>query len=145
MLFSTSWSKFTLSASVIVYNVIQGVKFEPDSFKLNHEMVVMMGGRNSQGYELFQHLVVKAFLAIRPFADQLVSTVELMLGTELPSFKGEPTIQRLKDRFVLDMTERQAAQYMVGVIRNAHENIRSVAYDEFQRVSDFALADIVSS
>lgn len=93
-----------------------------------------MGGRNSQGYELFQHLVVKAFLAIRPFADQLISTVELMLGTELPSFKGEPTIQRLKDRFVLDMTERQAAQYMVGVIRNAHENIRSVAYDEFQRV-----------
>lgn len=97
-------------------------------------MVVLMGGRYSQGYELFQHLTVKAFLAIRPHADQLVSTVELMLGTGLPSFKGEPTIKRLKDRFALGLNERQAAEWMMGIIRNAHENMRSTAYDEFQRV-----------
>ncbi|KAG2135222.1 uncharacterized protein EDB93DRAFT_1242600 [Suillus bovinus] len=104
-----------------------------DSFKLTHEMVVLMGGRFSQGYELFQHLTVKAFLAIRPHADQLVSTVQLMLGTGLPSFKGEPTIKRLKDRFALGLNERQAAEWIMGVIRNAHENVRSTAYDEFQR------------
>ncbi|KAH7923479.1 hypothetical protein BV22DRAFT_1036261 [Leucogyrophana mollusca] len=113
-----------------------GVKFEPNSFKLNHEMVVLMGGRYSQGYELFQHLTVKAFLAIRPHADQLVSTVQLMLGTGLPSFKGEPTIKRLKDRFALSLNERQAAEWMMGVIRNAHENVRSTAYDEFQRLQN---------
>ncbi|KAL4067760.1 hypothetical protein J3A83DRAFT_4359655 [Scleroderma citrinum] len=112
----------------------KGVKFEPSSFKLNHEMVVLMGGRYSQGYELFQHLTVKGFLALRPHADQLVSTIQLMLGTGLPSFKGEATIKRLKDRFALGLNERQAAEWMVGVIRNAHENIRSTAYDEFQRV-----------
>ncbi|EGO21128.1 hypothetical protein SERLADRAFT_452259 [Serpula lacrymans var. lacrymans S7.9] len=112
-----------------------GVKFEPNSFKLNHEMVLLMGGRYSQGYELFQHLTVKAFLAIRPHADQLISTVQLMLGTGLPSFKGEPTIKRLKDRFALGLNDRQAAEWMMGVIRNAHENVRSTAYDEFQRVS----------
>ncbi|KAG2127366.1 hypothetical protein BD769DRAFT_1460196, partial [Suillus cothurnatus] len=71
----------------------------------------MVVRRNSQGCELFQHLMVKAFLAIRPHADQLVSTVQLMLGTGLPSFKGEPTIKRLKDRFAL----------------GAHENVRSTA------------------
>jgi phosphatidylinositol 4-kinase A len=97
-------------------------------------MIVLMGGRYSQGYELFQHLTVKAFLAIRPHADQLVSTVQLMLGTGLPSFKGEPTIKRLKDRFALGLNERQAAEWMMGVIRNAHENMRSTFYDEFQRV-----------
>ncbi|KAJ3979505.1 hypothetical protein F5890DRAFT_1558635 [Lentinula detonsa] len=37
-----------------------GVKFKPSSFKLNHEMIVLMGGRYSQGYQLFQHLTVKA-------------------------------------------------------------------------------------
>ncbi|KAG1741975.1 hypothetical protein EDB19DRAFT_1895006 [Suillus lakei] len=104
-----------------------------DSFKLTHEMVVLMGGRYSQGYELFQHLTVKAFLAIRPHADQLVSTVQLMLGTGLPSFKGEPTIKRLKDRFALGLNERQAAEWMMGIIRSARENVRSTAYDEFQR------------
>ncbi|EIW84881.1 hypothetical protein CONPUDRAFT_117099 [Coniophora puteana RWD-64-598 SS2] len=113
-----------------------GVKFEPNSFKLNHEMVVLMGGRYSQGYELFQHLTVKAFLAIRPYADQIVGTVQLMLGTGLPSFKGEPTIKRLRDRFALGLNERQAAEWMMSVIRNAHENVRSVAYDEFQRIQN---------
>ena len=98
-------------------------------------MVELMGGRYSQGYELFQHLAIKAFLAIRPFADQLVGTVQLMLDTGLPSFKGEPTIKRLRDRFALGLNERQAAEWMMGVVRNAHENVRSTVYDEFQRVS----------
>jgi phosphatidylinositol 4-kinase len=111
------------------------VKFEPSSFKLTHEMVVLMGGRYSQGYALFQQLTVRAFLALRPHTDALVSTVELMLDTGLPSFKGPGTIKRLRDRFAPGIGERQAAEWMVGVIRNAHENVRSTAYDEFQRVS----------
>ena len=98
-------------------------------------MVVLMGGRYSQGYTLFQQLTIKAFLAIRPHVDAIVNTVELMLGTELPSFKGEATIRRLRARFASSLTERQAAEWMTGVIKNAHENMRSVAYDEFQRVS----------
>lgn len=97
-------------------------------------MVVLMGGRYSQGYQLFQNLTVKAFLAIRPHAEQLISTVQLMLDTGLPSFKGEGTIRRLRDRFALGLNERQGAEWMMGVIRNAHENVRSTAYDEFQRV-----------
>ncbi|KAK7038059.1 hypothetical protein R3P38DRAFT_3311292 [Favolaschia claudopus] len=121
-------------------NVLQGVKFEPHSFKLNHEMVLLMGGRYSQGYQLFQNLTVKAFLAIRPHAEQLISTVQLMLDTGLPSFKGEPTIKRLRDRYALGLNERQAAEWMMSVIRNAHENVRSTAYDEFQRVRDLPLS-----
>nr|XP_031861737.1 uncharacterized protein CI109_002970 [Kwoniella shandongensis]KAA5528809.1 hypothetical protein CI109_002970 [Kwoniella shandongensis] len=113
-----------------------GIKFEPNSFKLNHEMVALMGGRESQGYKMFTELTVKAFLAIRPHADQLVDTVHLMLGTGLPSFKGEPTIARLKNRFQLQLGERQAAEYMMGVIRNAHENMRSNVYDGFQKMQN---------
>ncbi|KAI0086351.1 atypical/PIKK/PI4K protein kinase [Irpex rosettiformis] len=113
-----------------------GVKFEPNSFKLTHEMVILMGGRNSQGYQLFQQLTVKAFLAIRPYADQLVNSVHLMLETGLPSFKGEPTIKRLRDRFALELNERQAADWMMAIVRNAHENVRSTAYDEFQRLQN---------
>ncbi|TFK54620.1 hypothetical protein OE88DRAFT_1653021 [Heliocybe sulcata] len=113
-----------------------GVKFEPNSFKLTHEMVVLMGGRYSQGYELFQLLTVKAFLALRPYTDQLVSAVQLMLETGLPSFKGEMTIKRLKDRFAPGLNERQAADFMMGIIKNAHENMRSTAYDEFQRLQN---------
>jgi len=112
----------------------QGIKFEPNSFKLTHEMVAVMGGRDSEGYKTFTDLTIKAFLAIRPHADQLVDTVHLMLGTGLPSFKGEPTIKRLKDRFQLQLNERAAAKYMLGVIKNAHENMRSNFYDGFQKM-----------
>ena len=93
-----------------------------------------MGGRYSQGYAMFQHLTVKAFLALRPYADQLINTVRLMLDTGLPSFKGEGTIKRLRDRFALGLSERNAAEWMMGLVKNAHENVRSTAYDEFQRV-----------
>lgn len=113
-----------------------GVKFEPSSFKLTHEMVVLMGGRESQGYALFVQLTVKAFLAIRPHTDQLVQTVALMLGTDFPSFKGEPTIKRLRDRFAPGVTERQAADFMMAIVKNAHENMRSTVYDEFQRLQN---------
>ncbi|KAI0256980.1 atypical/PIKK/PI4K protein kinase [Lactifluus subvellereus] len=115
-----------------------GVKFEPSSFKLNHEMVVLMGGRNSQGYALFQQLCVAAFLALRPHAPQLIAIVQLMLGTGLPSFKGEGTIRRLRDRFALGLSERHAADFMMTIVKNAHENVRSTVYDEFQRVSAHA-------
>ncbi|KJE03847.1 phosphatidylinositol 4-kinase [Cryptococcus gattii NT-10] len=113
-----------------------GMKFEPSSFKLNHEMVALMGGRDSQGYKMFTELTVKAFLAIRPHADQLIDAVHLMLGTALPSFKGEGTITRLRNRFQLQLGERQAAEFMMGVIRNAHENMRSNVYDGFQKMQN---------
>ncbi|KAF8320103.1 atypical/PIKK/PI4K protein kinase [Clavulina sp. PMI_390] len=128
VMISTSWSKWAV--------ISHGVKFEPSSFKLNHEMVMLMGGRNSEGYQLFQRLTVKAFLAVRPHTEQLVQTVHLMLGTGLPSFKGEGTIHRLRERFAPGLTERQAADYMIGVVKNAHENVRSTVYDEFQRLQN---------
>ena len=95
-----------------------------------------MGGRASQGYALFVQLTVKAFLAIRPHAEQLVQSVSQMLGTGFPSFKGEPTIKRLRDRFALGLTERQAAEFMMAIVKNAHENMRSTVYDEFQRLQN---------
>ncbi|TIC01454.1 kinase-like protein [Wallemia mellicola] len=113
-----------------------GIKFEPNSFKLSHEMVTVMGGKDSDGYKMFQELIVKGFIASRIYASEIVNVVKLMLGTELPSFKGEGTISRLRDRFMLHLDDRAASQYMIGVIRNAHENSRSIAYDEFQRITN---------
>jgi hypothetical protein len=39
---------------------------------------------------------------------------------------------RLRDRFKPDLTEREAAKYMQGVIDNACENSMSIVYDQFQ-------------
>lgn len=100
----------------------QGVKFEPSSFKLTHEMVILMGGPNSAGYRQFTELTVKAFLACRPYGQDVVDTAALMTAAEFPSYKDEGTMPRLKERFRLDLSEREAAEYMMSVINNAYEN-----------------------
>ncbi|GAA6062176.1 hypothetical protein JCM10212_005131 [Sporobolomyces blumeae] len=109
-----------------------GIKFEPDSFKLSHEMIDLMGGHDSPGFRNFVELTVKAFLACRPYAHQIVHTTSQMLAAEFPSFKGEATMDRLLARFRLDLSEKDAATYMLGVIANADGNRMSILYDRFQ-------------
>jgi phosphatidylinositol 4-kinase len=95
-------------------------------------MVNLMGGRESVGYRMFTELTVKAFLACRPYGQAVVDTASLMLAAEFPSFKGEPTMERLRDRFKLDLTEQEAAEAMKAIIADADTNFRSRVYDEFQ-------------
>ncbi|GAA6012158.1 hypothetical protein JCM11491_001767 [Sporobolomyces phaffii] len=113
-----------------------GIKFEPNSFKLSHEMIVLMGGPDSPGFRTFVDLTIKAFLACRQYAHQIVHTTSQMLSAEFPSFKGEPTMDRLLERFRLDLSEKDAAKYMISVINNAYENRMSIVYDEFQRLTN---------
>lgn len=108
-----------------------GIKFEPNSFKLTGEMIVMMGGQHSAGFKAFQELVVRAFLIARPMAREIVMCVKLMSETQLPSFKGEGTMVRLMDRFKLHLSEKEATIYMQGVIANAKQNGLSLLYDEY--------------
>ena len=91
-----------------------------------------MGGKQSQGYRQFCELTVKAFLACRPYVEDVVSTCYLMMPTDLPSFKGEGTMTRLRERFRPELSEREAAKYMISVIENAAENSMSIIYDQFQ-------------
>ncbi|GAA5990191.1 hypothetical protein JCM5350_001078, partial [Sporobolomyces pararoseus] len=109
-----------------------GIKFEPNSFKLSHEMIVLMGGPDSPGYRTFVELTIKAFLACRQYAHEIVHTTSQMLAAEFPSFKGEPTMDRLLERFRLDLSEKDAAKYMMSIIDNAYENRMSILYDRFQ-------------
>lgn len=70
--------------------------------------------------------------------------VSLMMDSGLPCFKGSPlvvhivslpanpplsisgdiTIRKLKERFLPEKSERQAAEFMMGCIRQSHENVR---------------------
>ncbi|KAJ1021530.1 hypothetical protein NDA13_005568 [Ustilago tritici] len=113
-----------------------GMRFEPYSFKLSHEMIDLMGGPESQGFRLFEQLVVKAFLAARPWCEEIVDTCKLMLGTELPSFKGTATIERLRQRFRPELGEREAAEHARWLVKDAYGNKRAVLYDKLQEVTN---------
>lgn len=67
-----------------------GINFESSPFKLTTEMIqVMGGGPGAQSYKWFAELCVKAYLAVRLYAEEIIQIVQLMLDSGLPCFKGK--------------------------------------------------------
>ncbi|KAF2405314.1 phosphatidylinositol 4-kinase-like protein STT4 [Trichodelitschia bisporula] len=112
-----------------------GVKFERAPFKLTAEMVAVMGGTNAQAYRWFEELCVKAFLAARQHAEHLVHMVVVMLDSGLPCFKPT-TIQHFRERFVLEKSEREAADFMRELIKRSLNSVATRGYDHFQLLTN---------
>jgi phosphatidylinositol 4-kinase len=99
-----------------------GVKFERAPFKLTTEMMAVMGGSTEhQSFKWFEELCVKAFLASRQYTEKLSQLVLLMMDSGLPCFKPE-TIQHFKERFVLEKSEREAAEFMKTLIKRSYSS-----------------------
>ncbi|PWY64474.1 phosphatidylinositol 4-kinase [Aspergillus heteromorphus CBS 117.55] len=138
-----------------------GVRFERAPFKLTSEMVAVMSGSHhththtgsssgtglglagggsygptsTQPYKWFESLVVKAFLASRPYSSKLSHIVSLMLDSGLPCFKPD-TLKNFRDRFVLEKTEREAAEYMRELVRKSYMSVSTKGYDQFQLLTN---------
>jgi phosphatidylinositol 4-kinase len=113
-----------------------GVKFERAPFKLTQEMMAVMGGSTDhQAFKWFEELCVKAFLASRPYTEKLSQLVLLMLDSGLPCFKPE-TLQHFKERFVLEKTEREAADFVKGLIKRSYSSYSTGVYDGFQALTN---------
>lgn len=135
-----------------------GVRFERAPFKLTSEMVAVMSGTHNpahhaggggislpgsnshnptttQPYRWFESLVVKAFLASRPYCTKLAHIVTLMLDSGLPCFKPE-TLKNFRDRFVLEKSERDAAEYMRELTRKSYMSVSTKGYDQFQLMTN---------
>lgn len=115
-----------------------GVRFERAPFKLTPEMLAVMGGDDpttSQAYRWFEELTVKAFLCSRQYCGKLLHLVSLMFDSGLPCFKPE-TMKNMRNRFVLEKSEKEAAEFMVGCIKKSASNLSTKVYDEFQLLTN---------
>ncbi|KAI9831283.1 MAG: phosphatidylinositol-4- kinase [Phylliscum demangeonii] len=113
-----------------------GIRFERAPFKLTSEMVAVMGGStDAASYRWFEALCIKAFLAARPYAGPLLRMVRPMLDSGLPCFKPE-SLQHLRERFVLDKSERGAADFMRDLIKKSQGSYSTKTYDQFQLMTN---------
>ncbi|KAL3229495.1 Phosphatidylinositol 4-kinase STT4 [Nakaseomyces bracarensis] len=121
-----------------IFDIVPGgVKFEAVPFKLTKEMVRVMGGsQNTQAYQDFEELCIKAYLAARPHMEMILAGVQPMLGSGLPCFKGSKTMRNLENRFQPNKTDQEAAHYMKSLINKSYESIFTKGYDEFQRLTN---------
>ena len=61
--------------------------------------------------------------------------VVLMLDSGLPCFKPE-TIKHFRERFVLEKSEREAADFMRFLIRSSNGSRSTKVYDQFQLMTN---------
>ncbi|RNF21588.1 putative phosphatidylinositol 4-kinase alpha [Trypanosoma cruzi] len=130
------------------------INFESSPFKLTAEMVQLMGCPVGHGngtvqshslskalvdpeaYNLFRDLTVRCYLAVRQYARQICVLVELMLGSGLPCFKPRKTIRDLAWRLSMQMSEVEAAEFMLRLISESRGNLRTVLYDRYQNFAE---------
>jgi phosphatidylinositol 4-kinase len=113
-----------------------GVKFERAPFKLTPEMVAVMGGSTqSQPFKAFEELCVKVFLAARQHVEQLAHIVLTMLDSGLPCFKPT-TIQHFKERFVLEKSDREAADFVRKLVQWSAGSYSTGVYDYYQLLTN---------
>jgi phosphatidylinositol 4-kinase len=99
-------------------------------------MVAVMGhSTSSQPYHWFEEMTIKAFLASRQHTEKLVHIVLLMVESGLPCFIPQ-TIQHFRERFVLEKTDREAADFMRELIRKSWSSYSTKGYDQFQLLTN---------
>ncbi|KAG2703478.1 hypothetical protein I3843_06G130700 [Carya illinoinensis] len=111
------------------------MRFESAHFKLSHEMTQLLdpsGVMKSETWNQFVSLCVKGYLAARRHMDGIINTVLLMLDSGLPCFSRGDPIGNLRRRFHPEMSEREAAIFMMRVCTDAYNKWTTAGYDLIQ-------------
>ncbi|KAK6259111.1 hypothetical protein SCA6_013585 [Theobroma cacao] len=92
-------------------------------------------GVPSEFFDYFKVLCIQGFLTCRKHAERIILLVEMLQDSGFPCFKGGPrTIQNLRKRFHLSLTEEQCVSLVLSLISSSLDAWRTRQYDYYQRV-----------
>ncbi|XP_042392953.1 phosphatidylinositol 4-kinase beta 1-like [Zingiber officinale] len=115
------------------------VNFESAPFKLTRELLEVMDsdaeGNPSEFFDYFKVLCIQGFLTCRKHAEHIILLVEMLQDSGFPCFRGGTrTIQNLRKRFNLSLTEEQCVSLVLSLISSSLDAWRTRQYDYYQRV-----------
>ncbi|XP_042500732.1 phosphatidylinositol 4-kinase alpha 1-like [Macadamia integrifolia] len=111
------------------------MRFESAHFKLSHDMTQLLdpsGVMKSETWQYFVSLCVKGYLAARRHKDGIINTVLMMVDSGLPCFSRGDPIGNLRKRFHPEMSEREAANFMIKTCADAYNKWTTAGYDLIQ-------------
>lgn len=112
--------------------------FETSPFKLTPEFVEVMGGLGSDMFEYYKILILQGLVSARKHMDRILGIVEIMRSSsQLPCFKsGGATVQNLKNRFHLNMTEERLQLLVDNLVESSIHSLSTKLYDGFQYLTN---------
>ncbi|ETO12921.1 phosphatidylinositol 4 kinase-like protein [Reticulomyxa filosa] len=112
----------------------KNIGFERAGFKINREMVELIGGIQSPLFRWFTELCINGYLAVRDHMDEILALVYLSAQSNLPCFTPQ-TLDRLKARFLPNKSTVEAAQHMKELVISSYQSWTTGGYDWFQEKS----------
>ena len=100
-------------------------------------MITLMGGSHSDTYGEFIDLVVKGYLIARSVSEPIMDIVQCLADSGLPCFMyKDDNIDRMRARFMLDVTTSEASRHMRAKVADAADKWTTNAYDGLQKMQN---------
>jgi hypothetical protein len=144
MLIDSSGHIIHIDFGFMLSNSPGSVGFEAAPFKLTYEFVDVLGGPTSAEFEAYKTLCKEAFVSLRKSADSIISIVEMMgreskmacfganVGGTVPKGGEGYVTSQLRQRFVLQLSEKEAAAYVDDLVAKSLGSYYTRLYDTFQ-------------
>jgi len=100
--------------------------------KFTKEMVNAMGGPHSAGYRDFQRYCCLAFSILRKHSGLILNMLGLMRDAHIPHLVldgVDQNLAKIKDKFVLDKSEEEAAHHVLSLINTSMNAMFPVIHD----------------
>ena len=99
--------------------------------KLPPQIIEAFGGIQSSNYNKFRSYCFVAYSILRRNAGLILNLFELMKNSSVPDIRMDPdgAIQKVKERFNLDMSEEEATVYFQNLINDSFNALLPIVID----------------
>ena len=100
-------------------------------------MVEGMGGLESVHYLRFKTYCCQAYNWLRKSADLILNLLSLMVDAGIEELTNDPetTLQKVQEKFRLDLTDEQAEQFFLGLINDSVTALFPVLMEYIHKVA----------